>query len=109
MDYLAVRLNGPEAAGKRISLGFEFTDTGDRIVVSVENGVMRHSHVEQMPELSTVVTLNRPSFIAMMMAGLPVVALTTTGAVDIEGDQSELSLLIGLLDDFEFWFDIVTP
>ena len=109
MDYLAVRLNGAEAAGESIAIGFEFTDSGDRYVMSVENGVMRHRMVEEMPSLSTTVTLNRPSFIAMMMAGLPVTALTLTGAVNIEGDQEALTRLLALLDDFEFWFDIVTP
>ena len=109
MDYLAVRLNGPEASGQRIAIGFEFTDSGDRYVLYVENGVMRHRTVEEMPGVDTTVSLNRPSFIALMMAGLPVTALTATGAVDIEGDQDALRRVLSLLDDFEFWSDIVTP
>ena len=109
MDYLAVRLNGPLAADERITIGFEFADSGDSYVVTVENGVLRHSLVDEIPAVPTVVTLNRPSFIALMMGGMPVIALTATGAVDIEGDQQALTRLLGLLDDFELWFDIVTP
>ena len=70
---------------------------------------MRHRTVEELPAVDTSVSLNRPSFIALMMAGLPVTALTATGAVDIEGDQDALRRVLSLLDDFEFWFDIVTP
>lgn len=45
----------------------------------------------------------------MMMAGVPVAALAATQAIDIEGDAEALTDLIALLDDFEFWFDLVTP
>ena len=32
-----------------------------------------------------------------------------TGEAVIEGDPTKLSEFIGLPDDFEFWFNIVTP
>ncbi len=109
MDYLAVRLNGPNAAGERIVIGFRFVDSDEHYVMIVENGVLRHRRVEEMPDLPTVVSLNRPGFIAMTMAGVPVDALATTGTVDIAGDQAPLTRFIDLLDNFDFWFDIVTP
>ena len=31
------------------------------------------------------------------------------GQVTMEGDPGKLAELVGLLDEFEFWFDIVTP
>jgi alkyl sulfatase BDS1-like metallo-beta-lactamase superfamily hydrolase len=31
------------------------------------------------------------------------------GQVTVEGDPGKLAELMALLDDFEFWFDIVTP
>ncbi len=42
-DYLGVRLNGPKAAGKKIVLGFNFTDLYKRYTLSVENGVLTQS------------------------------------------------------------------
>ena len=31
------------------------------------------------------------------------------GDLTVEGDPEKIRELLGLLDDFEFWFDIVTP
>ncbi len=109
LDYLAVRLNGPEASGEQIAIGFDFSGSGDSYVVTIENGVLRHRTAAEMPELPTTVTLNRPSFIALTMAGLPVGALKATGAIEVNGDQEALERFLSLLDNFEFWFNIVTP
>jgi hypothetical protein len=35
-NYLGVRLNGPEAAGKSITLNFGLTDTGEQAVLDDE-------------------------------------------------------------------------
>ena len=36
-------------------------------------------------------------------------AAVAAGEVTIDGDTGALQTLMGLLDTFEFWFDIVTP
>lgn len=108
-DYLAVRLNGPSAAGKHLVLNFVFEDTGDSYLVTLVNGVLHHAISKQDAAADVTVTLSRPDFLAMMMAGVPVAALAATQAIDIEGDAEALTDLIALLDDFEFWFDLVTP
>jgi alkyl sulfatase BDS1-like metallo-beta-lactamase superfamily hydrolase len=45
----------------------------------------------------------------MAMLGQALGALTMAGLVDIDGDAAKLEQLIALLDNFEFWFNIVTP
>ena len=41
-DYLAVRLNGPNAAGKKIALNVDFTDLKKQYALVVENGVLNY-------------------------------------------------------------------
>ena len=51
----------------------------------------------------------RQGFLAIGMLGQPVAALVEQGAVTAVGDVSAVDELVSLLDNFEFWFDIVTP
>ncbi|MDH3433623.1 MAG: MBL fold metallo-hydrolase, partial [Gammaproteobacteria bacterium] len=108
-DYLAVRLNGPKAAGKNIVINFKFRDSGDDYLVSVVNGVLHHQPEGQSSSADATVTLTRGGLLAMAMLGQAISVLTAAGLVDIEGDAAALEQLIALLDNFEFWFNIVTP
>ena len=108
-DYLAVRLNGPAAAGKTLDLQFNFTDDASHFAVNVENGVLHHRRGRQNPEANVTLNLGRRGFAGLMLAGTPPAALQSAGLLDIEGDAEVLTELLSLLDSFEFWFNIVTP
>lgn len=108
-DYLAVRLNGPAAAGKHTVINFEFTDSGDRFVVTLVNGVLRYTPGKIAADADTSVRLGRNGFLAMSMLGIPVTTLIATDAVSVDGDVDALSELLRMLDNFEFWFNIVAP
>ena len=43
------------------------------------------------------------------MGQVTVEDLVAGGAASIEGDVAAVGDFLGLLDTFEFWFDIVTP
>ena len=108
-DYLAVKLNGPKAAGQRIAINFRFQDTGDDYLVTLANGVLHHAADPQVESADATVTLSRGGLVAMALLGQPVSALVDSGAVAVEGDVAALENLFGLLDNFDFWFNIVTP
>ena len=44
LDYLGIRLNGPKAAGKTITLNIDVTDTDETAVLFVANGVPQPLH-----------------------------------------------------------------
>ena len=108
-DYMAVRLNGPAAAGRNIILNFSFTDSGDQYVVDVSNGVLHHWAGRQRETADATIRLGRNGLIALILLGRSVQSLSESGIIEIDGDQAVLEELVSLLDDFEFWFDIVTP
>jgi len=108
-DYLAVRLNGPQAAGKNLILNFVFEDSGDDYRVTLVNGVLHYAAGTQDADAHATVTLSRQGFLTMMMGGIPVDSLVESNAVSVDGNAASLSELLALLDDFEFWFNIVTP
>lgn len=109
LNYLAVRLNGPEAASKRLQVNLAFRDTGDEILLTVANGVMRHQSDARNDAADLSIELTRRSFLAMTMLNRPVAELIEKGAIRVDGDVAALEDLLAMLDNFEFWFNIVTP
>jgi len=108
-DFLAVKLNGPKAAGKKLTLNFRFTDTGDEYLVTLVNGVLHRDAGAQNANADVTVTLTRAGLAAMAMLGRPVATLLDNAVIQANGDVEALEDLVSLLDNFEFWFDIVTP
>jgi alkyl sulfatase BDS1-like metallo-beta-lactamase superfamily hydrolase len=108
-DYMGVRLNGPKAAGKDITLNFDFTDTKEKYVLFLSNGALSHSENKQSSDADASITLTRTKFNELMLGETKLEDAITSGAVKINGNQKALTNLLSLLDSFEFWFNIVTP
>ena len=51
-EYLAVRLNGPNAAGKKIALNVTFTDLKKQYGLVVENAVLNYGKPLDAPDAS---------------------------------------------------------
>ena len=108
-NYSAVRLNGDKAAGKRLQFDFVFEDSGERYLVDLANGVLHHKLDAAGDSPDATLRLSRGSLMALLLANVPVEALVATGSLSIDGDVEAVKSLVSLLDEFEFWFNIVTP
>src|SRR5690606_22222127 len=108
-DYLAMRLNGPKAADKRITLNFTFTDSNEKYFLEMANGVLNHTADMQQDDADATITLSRDTLNAIILGESSLAKAITAGDVKIDGDPKKLEELVGLLDNFEFWFNIVTP
>jgi len=108
-ELLAVRLNGPEAAGRDIAVNFSFTDTGERYVVTVENAVLQAFPDRRDPQARAGLAVDRSGFVDLLLGAATAEQLLDGGRLEIEGDAGVLLELMSLLDGFDFWFDIVTP
>jgi len=108
-DSMSVRLNGPRAAHARISVNFDFTDTGERYVLRIENGVLSHTPNKQLEAPDATMRLARTSLDALILGSKPLDQLLAAGDLVIEGRAEALLELFGYLDTFESAFPIVTP
>jgi alkyl sulfatase BDS1-like metallo-beta-lactamase superfamily hydrolase len=106
-DYLAVRLNGSRAAGERIAINFDFSDSGQAIGVTIANGVLRHG--ARLASADATVTLTRPALAALQLRELSPQEAAQRGELRVDGDRSALARLLALMDDFPFWFPIAAP
>ncbi len=108
-DFLGVKLNGPRAAERNLVLDFNFTDSGDRYRVTVANGVLNYRPASDLANADASVSLTRRGLVALALLGQAPGSLVENGIISVDGSLAAVEELAGLLDDFEFWFDIVTP
>lgn len=109
LDYLAVRLNHPEAADSDIVLNLVMPDIGEEVLLTVSNGVMNYTLGETAEDADATVTLDRAVLDAINLGQTTLTAAMEEGSITIEGDAAKAEEFVGLLDTFEFWFNIVTP
>ena len=108
-DYLGVRLNGPKAAGKMVTVNFNFTDTGETAVLFLANAALNHSLDKQNANADATLSLTRAALNKVILQETTFDAEIKNGAVEVKGSLDKVHELISLLDAFEFWFNIVTP
>jgi alkyl sulfatase BDS1-like metallo-beta-lactamase superfamily hydrolase len=109
LDYLAVRLNHPEAAGKKITLNVTLPDKDQKFVIYVENGVMNYTLDKHADKADATITLDRSVLDDINLGQTSIDQAITEGKVTVDGDAAKFGDFVALLDTFEFWFDIVTP
>jgi alkyl sulfatase BDS1-like metallo-beta-lactamase superfamily hydrolase len=109
LQYLAVRLNGPKAASVRYAFDLVFTDLDERYLLEVGNGVLNATKDATAASPTATVTLTRPALDAVILGQATFESLAADGSLRIDGDAASFAGFLGLMDTFEFWFDIVTP
>ncbi len=108
-DYFAVRLNRDKAAGKHVVLNLDFTDTRQKYTLEMVNSVLNHTEGKQAKEPTASMTLSRDTLNRMMLKETTLKDAIAKGDVQVSGDQQKITDMFAALDNFEFWFNIVTP
>lgn len=107
-DYLGVRLNGEKAGDRSMNFQFEVTDEDETWTLMLRHGTISHRKgAADSPDASVAVA--RSDFNDVMLGASQLTDLIEAGTAQFEGDAAKLEEFIGLLDDFDFWFNIVTP
>jgi alkyl sulfatase BDS1-like metallo-beta-lactamase superfamily hydrolase len=106
-NYWGVKLNGQKAAGKKLNLVFSFTDLNKKYAVTLENSVLNASE-KLTGTADATVTLSKPDLDAIALGSSPQEQIKN-GKWKVTGKAEAVTQLFGLLDDFPFWFNIVTP
>jgi alkyl sulfatase BDS1-like metallo-beta-lactamase superfamily hydrolase len=108
-DALGARLDGPRAWDRNIVIGWHFTDSGELWTVTVENGALSCVRGRVAPDAHASVTHTRAAFDSMLLGEEDAAKLLASGAVVVQGEGAKLGELLGLLDDGDPAFPIVTP
>jgi len=108
-DYLGVTLNGPKAEGKTIVLNFVFTDTEEAYILSLQNSVLHYVPRRQSEKADATVTMTRDTLNEIIAGRAKLQDKTEDGSIKISGNEEKLAEFFSLIDEFEYWFNIVTP
>ncbi len=107
-DTLAVRLDGPRAAGQPLRLNWLFADSGKRYVLDLDNAVL-HAHpvTSAMPDAPSVET-SRPAINAIVCGHQSFEDAITSGRISGDG-LDRLRAIVALLEPIARMFEIVEP
>jgi alkyl sulfatase BDS1-like metallo-beta-lactamase superfamily hydrolase len=109
LGFLAVRLNGPKAADKTWTFNLELSEPDETWGLEVGNGVLNFTEGLTFDAPDASVSCARSAIDAALLGQAAFPAQIESGAIAIEGDSGAFVEFLGLLDDFDFWFNIVTP
>lgn len=104
-DYLSIRLDGLKAAASPMIANFYFTDTNQRYLLEIKNGVLHYSAKKMSPEADFTLSLTRKEFDAFVTGQKKVEEL----GKDLTGNPEKFKLFLSLFDHFNRWFNIVEP
>ena len=107
-DYFAVRLDAEKAAGKKIALNVEFTDLNKSYALTVENGVLNHA-AKPVANANAKLTLAKSTLDRIQLKEITLDQAIASGQLKVDGRREAFNDFFAMLDNFPFWFNIVTP
>ncbi len=108
-DTLAVRLNGPRAANNDWRFNFKLTDTNENALLIISNGTLHHRLNVTDDNATATLTMTRVALDQLNLGSKTFAQLAEEKLLNVSGDAKALQSFFGLLDEFEFWFEIVRP
>lgn len=106
-DYMAIRLDSAKAAGKDISLNFNL-DSGENLNLTLNDSVLNYRQTLQ-PKADASYYISRADLHSVLTGQAKMADLLKAKKVKVIGNKAKLDEIIGCLDQFDFWVNIVTP
>jgi alkyl sulfatase BDS1-like metallo-beta-lactamase superfamily hydrolase len=106
---LGVRLNPSKAEGVHLKVNFHIDDAGEQVALETAACVTNHRVGELHDEPHLTVRLGHAELVGMAFGRLAVGEKMASGELAVEGDRDLFARFLEMHDDFELWFDIVTP
>jgi alkyl sulfatase BDS1-like metallo-beta-lactamase superfamily hydrolase len=108
-DVLGVRLNGPKAEGKHIVLNWNFTDTNERFVLTLQNCALTYLERAQSSAADASFTLPRSVLDEVIAKQTSFPEAVANARITFTGNAMRLAELMALMDEFPRMFEIVEP
>jgi alkyl sulfatase BDS1-like metallo-beta-lactamase superfamily hydrolase len=108
LDAMAIRLNGPRAWDLELRVDWVVTDPDSEHAIAVRNGVLSHRPGRHEPADAALV-IERGALDQVLLKTADLAELAESGRLRVEGDGAKLGELLGLLDEPDPGFPIVTP
>jgi alkyl sulfatase BDS1-like metallo-beta-lactamase superfamily hydrolase len=108
-DYLSVRINRPKAGDAHTVLNVDLGENGGVYTLELENGVVNHTAGRRSDNADVSMSMNRDTLNGIILGTTKLADAADSGEIKLTGDRAKLDEFVGFLDNFDFWFNIVTP
>ncbi len=108
LDAMAIRLDGPRAWEAELRIDWVVTDPDEAHAITVRHGVLRH-RLGRHERAEATLVIERAALDELLLKTADLAELLEGGRLRIEGEAVKLGELLGLLDEPDPRFAIVTP
>jgi len=108
-DSMAVRLNGPDAEGKKLDIKITFTDLNESYLLSLNNSVLRYKKVDKETPADATLNLTQALFVDIAIGKAGLKDTLFGDELSVEGSKLDLINFFSLLDKPTGTFGIATP
>jgi linear primary-alkylsulfatase len=109
LDSMSVRLNGPKADGKKLTINLVFTDLGQSYVLRLENAVLHHKMAPPDAGANATLHITHRMFLNMATNTAGIKDFLFSDDIELSGSKIDLIRFFALLDRPKGKFNIVTP
>jgi alkyl sulfatase BDS1-like metallo-beta-lactamase superfamily hydrolase len=109
LQHMAIRVNGPKVDAMRLCFDWVMSDEKTRHRVTLRHGALTSMAGSHEALADAVLTLDRPTLVAIVESGSDFLAALDDGRLKLEGNREAMRQLFASLDVFDFGFNIVEP
>jgi alkyl sulfatase BDS1-like metallo-beta-lactamase superfamily hydrolase len=108
-DSMAVRLNGPAAEGKKITIKIVFIDLNESYLLNLNNSVLRHKKVATGTQADATLNLTQPLLVDIITGKAGIKDTLFGDDLSVDGSKLDLISFFSLFQQPKGNFNIVTP
>jgi len=108
-DLMAVRLNPEKAADKTIRVNWVLKDTGEIYTLTLANSVLHYKKIRKASNADATITLSRKVFEAIVTNQASFIGRILAGDIQIDGEKMKFLEMMSCVEEFDLWFNIVSP
>jgi len=109
LDAMAIRLDGPRAWDSDLRIDWVISNPEEAYALTVRNGVLRHRPGRHEPAADMTLLVDRAALNQLLLQTADIAELAGSGRLRVEGNGEKIGELLGLLDEPNPSFAIVTP
>ena len=107
LDYLGILVDGDAAAGLAFTINLVTPDVNERYLLEMSNSTLTSIGGFQAADADATVTVNRADLELVMMRQATFATLAQSGKAKIEGDAGVLEKLMGTVEAYDPFFEIM--
>ncbi|WOX06814.1 alkyl/aryl-sulfatase [Microbulbifer pacificus] len=108
-DFVGVKLDTDKAEGKELIINFVLPDRDETFLLELANSHLNNIAGVQSKGADVTVTMNRSDLDKLFTKQQSFQELVKSGALKMDGEPQAFIQLMSMLEEFPFWFNVVTP